>query len=219
MNVPGQSRSRSPGAAIGALVKTLLYPVARYQRRQIWRVSLAAPREPSQWREGESLVIVGPSNFQAEVTEEVVTFVGNDHAALEGVRRGDSLCLVKDGAGLLACTYAFFAANTPETGRQSTILGVSPQTPIVGLSFTIPRARGRAIYRRALNDIFAHLHRQGCRECICEIEPGNKPSQAASRGAGMTLYQELADVIVLKRLVIQRVRPVDGRPSWRAFFV
>ncbi len=219
MRLLSQRRPRHARAIAGAVLETLLYPVVRYRRRQIWSASLAGPRQPSQWRDGETIVFIGPGNFDSEVTAGLAAFAGNDEAALAGVRRGDCLCVVSDASGYLGCTYAFFTANTPETRRQSKILGAAPETPIAGLSFTIPRARGRAIYRRALNDLFIHLRARGCQECICEIDPDNGASQSASLAAGMTLCRELTDWIVLRRLVLQRVCPVNGHRFWRVFFV
>ena len=219
MTLLSHSSARSPGATAGAIVKTLFYPVVRYQRRQIWSANLTEPRSASQWREGETITFIGPDNFNEAVTAELAAFAGNDEDALAGVRRGDCLCVAGGPSGYLGYSYAFFAANTSDTRRQASILDVASPAPIAGLSFTAPGARGRAIYRRILNDLFIHLGAQGCQECICEIEPGNKASQAASRAAGMVLRRELTDWIVLRRLVIQHVRPVDDKAYWRVFFV
>ncbi|MCC6536729.1 MAG: hypothetical protein IT162_04215 [Bryobacterales bacterium] len=209
---------RSFAAWISAAVRTVLYPVARFHRRQVWSVPLCAAREASDWSAAETPVLIGPHNYAAEMTPELAQFTGPDEAALAGVRRGDRLCAVRDAdtGAWLAYTYVFFAANTPETRRQVRILGTGERTPVVGLSFTAPAARGRGLYRRLLNEIFAELHRLGHRECVCEIDPANAASQAASRAAGMAPRLHLSEVIVLGHLLLQRVRPEGGGAArWR----
>lgn len=207
---------RNIASWVSAALRTVLHPVVRFHRRQIWRVSLCEPRAASAWNGSETLVLIGPDNYATAMTPELARFTGPDDDALAGVRRGDRLAAVRDDSGWLAYTYVFFAANTPETRRQVRILGIDERTPVVGLSFTAPAARGRGLYRRLLNDTFAELHRLGHRECVCEIDPSNQASQSASRATGMQPRLYLADAIVLRHLLLQRVRPEGpGRAHWR----
>lgn len=211
--------ARTPRSAadwVSAALRTVLQPVVRFHRRQIWRISLCEPRAVSAWSGTETPVLIGPDNYTTAMTPALERFTGPDEAALVGVRRGDRLAAVRDDSGWLAYTYIFFAANTPETKRQVRILGIHERTPVVGLSFTAPAARGRGLYRRLLNETFAELHRLGHRECVCEIDPANVASQSASRAAGMELHLHLADALILRHLLLQRVRKHSaGRARWR----
>jgi RimJ/RimL family protein N-acetyltransferase len=203
------------GVLLG-LGSAVLLPFVRHHRRLIWEVDLSTPRTPSTWRASEEVAIVGATNFSAAMTPALRSFVGADAAEpeLDGVRRGDWLFAVREGNGFVGYSYIFFDAHTKQTLRQRRILGEAAGTPIIGLSYTAPAARGRGVYRRVLNDMFCFLQRAGHGRAICEVDPQNHPSSAASEAAGMRVCRKLDDWTILRHIIVQQVRASD-KTHWR----
>lgn len=201
---------------IASALATAISPVVRRRERLIWEVELG-PQHPSRWDAGERLLILGPENIDRELTPELLSFLGKDSATeLGGVRSGDLLFVVAAGTDFLACSYIFFD-TTRETRRHSRLYCEPRNTPIIGMSFTSPSARGRGLYRRILNDMFVYLAHKGCRRAICEVHPTNAPSNRASQAAGMRVCRELCDWSILKRIFIQQVTE-GGKSRWRVLW-
>ena len=196
-----------------------LRPIIRFNARTVWEIELSAHRAPSEWSDGESLLIVGPDNFAAEMTASLREFVKGENSAfeIEGVHRGDRLFVVSGPSGYACYSYIFFDTRE-DSRRQAKILGEPMGTPIIGMSYTAPQARGRGLYRKLLNEMFGVLRGMGYSRVICEIEPTNAASQKASHAAGMRSYKELWDWRVLNRLMAQRVK-VAGHSKWRLLWV
>jgi len=211
-------RAKGIRGIVAVLARTVLHPLVRHNRRLIWEVDLRKIRQPSHWEAGEEIVVFGPDNL--EICSELRAFLGFSATTddeLAGVRQGDRLFVVGAGRSYLAYSYIFFD-STWETRRQARILGELPGTPIIGLSFTAPNARGHGIYRRLLNEMFRFLQDRGYQRAVCEVDPANIASNKASQSAGMQVCRELSDWIFLRRLVLQKVREQD-RTRWHMFLV
>lgn len=213
------SRLRETGLrrTLAAAVSTAASPIVRRRERLIWEMK-PGPLEPSVWERGEKLVILGPENIDKELSDQLRAFLGPAAAPeIEGVRGGDRLFVVATETDFLSCSYIFFD-TTNETRRQARIYGEQRNTPIIGMSFTSPAARGRGLYRRILNEMFRYLANINCERAVCEVHPGNTPSNKASQAAGMRVCRELCDLAILNRLFIQRVTE-RGKSRWRVLWV
>jgi len=197
----------------------LLYPVIRYQHRWIWEISLEPWQTPGNWSRGERFFVLGPENFEQSFTPRLRSFLGGDSVRdeIEGVRNGDRLFVVVAKEEFLACSYIFFDTRE-ETRRQVHILGEVPNTPIIGLSYTLPAARGRGLYRDILIEMFRWLKERGYKRVVCEVHPRNTPSNRASATAGMNLCRELRDWTIFSSLVVQQVKGA-GRSYWRMIWI
>jgi RimJ/RimL family protein N-acetyltransferase len=196
---------------------TAVSPILRRRNRLIWEMKLG-PRPASAWERDEELMILGPDNVDQELTAGLRSLLAEASATqeIEGVRGGDRLFVVASKTNFLACSYIFFD-TTKETRRHARIYGEPRNTPIIGMSFTSPAARGRGLYRRILNDMFVFLAEMRCERAICEIHPDNTPSNRASEAAGMRVCRELRDWSVLNRIFVQRVTE-GGKSRWRVLW-
>jgi ribosomal protein S18 acetylase RimI-like enzyme len=212
-------RRRSFGEIIATVLRTLFHPLVRYNERLVWEARLQRPPEPAQWKQGEQLIIVEPANIDEVLNTGLLQFLGGPAAAgeLVGVRKGDRLFVVKDDQQYLAYSYVFFP-STAETQRQVRILDEAPGTPVIGMSYTAPSARGRGLYRRILMEMFRYMHERGVARAVCEVHPQNTPSNRASQAAGMQVCRQLTDWTILTHLVVQRSRASAGT-RWRALWV
>jgi hypothetical protein len=215
-----RARLREAGwrRTVASALSTAVSPVLRRRERLIWERKLG-PLEPSVWEPGEKLVILGPDNIDKELTEELRSFLGGPAATpeIEGVRGGDRLFVVANAKETLACSYIFFD-TTQETRRQARLYGEQPNTPIIGMSFTSPAARGRGLYRRILHEMFRYLAAMNCERAVCEVHPANTPSNKASQAAGMRVCRELCDWAIVNKLFLQRVTE-SGESRWRVLWV
>ena len=211
-------RRRGALGMLQSAARAVIHLIVRRRDRLIWAMDLSQPPAVAPWTSGEHLLILGPDNLDRELTPALRTFLGGDQAAsdLDGVRRGDRLFVVRAGNEYLSCSYIFFA-TTRVTRRQARIYGEQRDTPIIGMSFTAPAARGRGLYRRLLTHMFAFLAAQGSIRAICEVHPDNTPSNRASQAAGMVLSRELTDWALLNRLFLQRVRE-NHATRWRVIW-
>jgi RimJ/RimL family protein N-acetyltransferase len=162
-----------------------------------------ALREPSVWQPGESLIILGPDTIDVKLTEQLRSFLGAPaaEAEIEGVRGGDRLFVVAPETDVLACSYIFFD-TTREMRRQARIYGKLRNTPIVGMSFTSPAARGRGLYRRILNEMVRYFVQIKYKRVVAELQPGNIASHKASQAACMRVCRELCDWEILNKLFV-----------------
>jgi GNAT superfamily N-acetyltransferase len=201
------------------LVHSILGKIVRFQSRYVWERALGADCQPPEWPSGETVEAIGPETAGLARQAPLFDFLGGPALVqeLEGVSRGDRLFAVRNEFGYAAYSFIFFDI-TSSTMRQKRILLVEPGTPVIGLSFTAPEARGKGIYKRLLQEMFAYLAGRGAGRVVCEVEPGNGPSNAASRAVGMCLRRELSDCIIARKLVIQRVREA-GKARWRILLV
>jgi RimJ/RimL family protein N-acetyltransferase len=177
------------------------------------------PRVPSVWKAGEELIIIGPEDVDKKMTPQLHSFLRRSASAgeINGVRAGDRLFLVAAENEYLACSYIFFD-TTRETRRHARIYGEQCKTPIIGMSFTSPPARGRGLYRRILNDMFCFLERMEYDRAICEVHPRNFASNRASEHAGMRVCREIRDWALFNKVFIQRIKE-PGKSRLRILWV
>lgn len=177
--------------------------------------SALAPDRPSPvWGEGEHLLLAGPENLDILLDSKLRAFLGPESAEnLKGVRKGDLLFLVSSGDEYLHCGYVFFKS------RQTRILGEKGNPPLIGCCFTAPAARGRGLYRKALQAELGHLARIGFKRAVIETDPENLASRKGIEGAGFEQRRRTRSWIVLNKLAVQRVSEREGGGKWRIFLI
>ena len=121
--------------------------ILRHRRYVVFEANLDEPRPATEWLSGEQLRLIGPETVDSEVTTEMQDFLGGDEAVenLEGVRNGNRLFVVANGCQFYHCGYILYRT------RQTKILGEEGNPPLIASCQTAPAARGRGLYRRALN--------------------------------------------------------------------
>ena len=183
--------------------------VVRCRRYVVFDASLEIERPCTLWGEGEQLQRIGPEEVDTALTPEVRAFLGDADAqeSIEGVRQGNQLFLVTNHGEIQHCGYILF-----ET-RQTKILGEKDRPPLIACCLTAPAARGRGLYRKALNAELCYLRTRGYRRAVIETDPENAPSRKGIEAAGFRLRREISACILLNWLVLQKVRE-DTRTKW-----
>jgi len=197
-----------------ATVRFVATRVFRHESHVVYEASLDRPSPALRWNDGEQLLQVGSENVDSAITPQLKKFLGGDQAfeCLEGVRNGDRLFVVSIGSEYVHRGYIMF--NT----RQSKVIGDGAKAPLIGYCLTAPGARGRGIYRRALQAELNYLRENGYNRALIETRPANVASRKGIEAAGFTLAWNAEVWIVLNSLVIQCLRNSNGR-RWRALFV
>lgn len=180
--------------------------ILRRRRYVVFEANLDTPRPATEWLAGEQLRLIGPETVDTEVTMEMRTFLGGDEAVenLEGVRNGDRLFVVANGREFQHCGYILFRS------RQTKILGEDGNPPLIASCHTVPAARGRGLYRRALNAELCYLRELGYRRAVIETDPENIPSRKGIEGAGFRLCRETSVWIFLNWLVFENSMEPSG---------
>jgi hypothetical protein len=183
-----------------ATMQFLASRIVRHQRHVVFEAILDTAPVDVPWLEGERLKVIDRSNVDSAVGTELRAFLGGDAALdnLEGVRNGNELFVVANGAAYLHCGYILFQA------RQTGIIGESKDTPLIACCSTAPAVRGRGLYRRALIAELRHLWNRGHRRVVIETSPDNLPSRKGIEAAGFRLCREVSVWIVLNWLVYQK---------------
>ena len=125
-------------------VQFLASRVVRHQQHVVFEAVLDTAPADVMWPEEERLKVIDRSNVDAAIGTELRAFLGGDGAQdnLEGVRSGNELFVVANGAAYHHCGYILFQA------RQMPIIGESKETPLIACCFTAAAARGRGLYRQ-----------------------------------------------------------------------
>lgn len=188
--------------------------ILRQWRGLVFDANLDAPPPCTTWSEGDQLQFIGPDTLDAELTPQLRDFLGGEEAVeyLEGVRKGNWLFVVRNGSEFLHCGYVLF--NT----RQTKIIGEMENPPLIAGCRTAPSARGRGLYRTALNAEMCYLRDRGYRRAVIETDPRNIPSRKGIEAAGFQLCREARVWILLNWLVIQKAVEPSGA-NWRLFFL
>jgi len=102
------------------------------------------------------------------------------------------------------------------SSRQARILGEPSQTPLIGPCVTVPEARGRGLYRRALAELGALLQAAGHKRIIIETNPENYASQRGIEAAGYELQRIMNIWILFNVLAVATIRINDSvsRKIW-----
>jgi hypothetical protein len=188
--------------------------ILRCRRYVVYETDLSEPRAATEWLDGEELHIIGPDTIDSAIIPEMQSFLGGGDAAehLEGIRQGDRLFVVAYQREFQHCGYILF-----ET-RQTRILGEEGNPPLIASCATVPAARGRGLYRRALNAELCYLRDLGYGRAVIETDPENIGSRKGIEGAGFRLIRETSVWILLNWMVLQR--SLEGsRRKWRLFAV
>jgi hypothetical protein len=174
--------------------------ILRHQRHLVFEAVLDTMPDDVRWLEEERLNVIDRSNVDSAVGTELRAFLGGENALdnLEGVRNGNELFVVANGAAYHHCGYILFQA------RQTRIIGESKDTPLIACCFTAAAARGRGLYRRALIAELRHLWNRGHRRVVIETSPDNLPSRKGIEAAGFRLCREVSIWIVLNWLAYQK---------------
>jgi GNAT superfamily N-acetyltransferase len=179
----------------------------------VYDADLELPRAPSEWGPDETLDELGPDEIEAAVTPALMTFLGGDGPEnLDGVRNGNRLFLVSAGGVFLHCGYILFRT------RQTKLIGEPSAPPVIACCFTSPAARGRGLYRKALNAELCFLRDRGYKRAVIETDPGNTPSRKGIEAAGFRLTRTVRSWILLNWLVLQRSVELSGS-CWRVLFL
>ncbi len=204
-----RSRLRREGA--WATVRFLSSRAFRYHRYLVFEALLDSPRACTEWREDERPRWIGPETLDAEMTPDLLGFLGGEGAAdnLDGVRNGDRLFVIRSGESIVHCGYIFFKT------RQTKILGERGNPPLIACCQTAPAARGLGLYRRALNAELCYLRQQGYRRAVIETDPDNIASRKGIEAAGFRLRRDISVWIALNWLALQRAVETSGT-RWQA---
>ena len=135
-----------------------------------------------------------------------------DAAREEGVRQGDRLFVVANGDEYQHCGYILFRT------RQTKILGEEGNPPLIASCLTAPEARGRGLYRRALNAELCYLQSQGYGRAVIETDPENIPSRKGIEAAGFKLCRE-ASVWIFFNLLVWMKAVEPAHTQWKMFRV
>jgi hypothetical protein len=183
-----------------ATLRFLASRIVRHQRHVVFEAILDAPPDDVRWSEGELLNVIDRDNVDSAIGADLLHFLGGESATdyLQGVREGNELFVVAQGAEYQHCGYILFRT------KQSRIIGEPKDPPLIACCFTAPAARGRGLYRRALNAELRHLWLCGYRRVVIETSPDNLPSRKGIEAAGFRLCREVSVWIVLNCLVYQK---------------
>lgn len=184
--------------------------LVRYRSYVVYEADLETPRAYTAWGDGEVLKRIGREELDAALTESIRAFLGGEDAfeSIQGVREGNLLFLVTIHGEVQHCGYILFCT------RQTKILGEDAAPPLIANCFTASIARGRGLYRKALNDELCYLRERGYRRAIIETDPENLPSRKGIEAAGFRLVRKIGNFILLNWLVLQRSHE-SSRSRWR----
>jgi RimJ/RimL family protein N-acetyltransferase len=161
------------------------------------------------WQETESFVIytaAGPPLPKA--TSDLISRYERD---LPGSIHGDGWLYVVFVNG--ECQHF---GQVGFSSRQTRILGEPSQTPLIGPCVTVPEARGRGLYRRALAELGVLLQAAGHKRIIIETSPENYASQRGIEAAGYELQRIMNIWIFFNVLAVATIRINDSvsRKIW-----
>jgi RimJ/RimL family protein N-acetyltransferase len=184
----------------GSTLSFLASRVFRRRRYVVFDACLEGPRPCTQWVEGEQLCRIGPNEVDTAMTPAIRAFLGDDaRENIEGVRQGDQLFVVTTNDEVQHCGYILFRT------RQTKILGEGDNPPLIANCQTAPAARGRGLYRKALNAELCYLKELGYRRAVIETGPENIPSRKGIEAAGFRFLREVTAYILLNCLLLQKV--------------
>jgi ribosomal protein S18 acetylase RimI-like enzyme len=174
--------------------------MVRHERHVVFDANLDVAFDDVPWSDGERLNVIDRGNVDSAIGADLLKFLGGDAAAenLKGVREGNELFVIAQGAEYQHCGYILFRT------KESRIIGEPKDAPLIACCFTAPSARGRGLYRRALIAELRHLKERGYRRAVIETSPENLPSIKGIEAAGFRLCREVSVWIFLNCLVYQK---------------
>lgn len=199
---------------VWATVRFLFSRVFRSQKHLVFEAWLTEPLMAAAPDADHRLLELGPENLDAHLDSRLEEFLGGQEAfeSLEGVRKGDRLFVIANGDEYLHRGYILFKT------RQKRIIGETRDAPLIASCRTAAQARGRGLYRRALQEELRYLKSLGHERAIIETDPENIASRAGIVAAGFRSGWEARVWIVLNKVVVQRILR-QSHSRWRVFFV
>jgi RimJ/RimL family protein N-acetyltransferase len=103
------------------------------------------------------------------------------------------------------------------SSRQIRILGERSRIPLIGACNTVPEARGRGLYRRALAELGTRLQAAGYERVLIETKPENYASQRGIDAAGYQLQRIMSIWIFFSVIAFAtiRINSSVSRKLWR----
>jgi hypothetical protein len=198
-------------------VRTLKFLAKRVIRRRqfvLYDSLIEDVRAPSTWADSQKLLVISKDNLSSELSPTLLEALGGDSATeyLDGIRSGDLLFVVMEGRQYVHFGFVLFDSKTTQ------ILGEGRRVPIIANCFTSPEARGRSLYRNALNEEVRYLRTRNYRRVLIETHPQNYSSRRGIEAAGFRFLRELDVVVFLNSLVLQRAKQGSGH-TWRLVFL
>ena len=199
------------------LVRTLKFLAKRVIRRQqfvLYDSVMEGERAPSTWADSQKFLVISKDNISSELSPALLEALGGDSATeyVDGVRSGDLLFVVIEGQQYVHFGFVLFDSKTTQ------IVGEGRRVPIIANCFTSPEARGRSLYRKALNEEVRYLRARNYRRVLIETHPQNYFSRRGIEAAGFRFLRELDVVVFLNSVVVQRAKHGSGR-RWRLVFL
>lgn len=195
-----------PGGIVRFLFHRLLY--------RVWRTVVFEMRgqliPQIEWQQTELLRIYKDAK---ELPKSLADLIRNYEFDLpEVLDRGGWVFVVLNEGECAHFGGVSFAA------RHLRILGEPTNTPIIGQCFTMPSARGKGLYKRALSAIAARLLAEGYKRILIETSPDNHLSRRGIEAAGFKLLREMKIHIMLNSLAVATIRG-DGNRRVRAWLI
>jgi hypothetical protein len=175
----------------------------RYQDELLYAAEPAACGVPFV-ADAVTLVTVDAANIDRALPAPVhrQLFTGEGRSYHGGIGRGDLAFVLLDGSGaLLHHSFVQFAVRTKR------LLGEAEEVPLIAHCITVPAARGRQLYPRALRHVMHALASTGHRRVAINCDFDNHPSIHGIERAGFLRVARLRSLIVANRWCIQLRSP------------
>lgn len=153
---------------------------------------------------GEQLCVLRQGNLadNAAVCAALVALNPSNAEYIADIRRGWIIgFVIVRGGTVVHASYLFLKNKT------ACILGLRPDTALMGNAFTVPAYRGQGCQPRSVAARAALAREAGFERVAAETSPDNVASQRGLQKAGMRLTGRLDLVVLLNVLVIRWRRP------------
>ena len=194
--------------------KFAIFVLGRFLRLQVDEVfgrDLRSPVEAAPAFEALRLSIVDARNPPDGLPDSLQKqLFSKEEAPLRAaLYRDDALLFLSDASGRVAhASWIFFNSSYKR------LLGLSDDVPLIGNCETIEAWRGRRLYPATLLSACAYLADvRRCSRVAISCSPANKPSVRGIERAGFVLEKRIYSLIVLNKLLLQKVRGGGWRLS------
>jgi hypothetical protein len=189
-----------------ATIRFLSGRIVRHRQHLVFEAILDAHWPRPEWNGGAHLLLLGPENIDESITSGLRKFLGGEeaHENIESVRKGDRLFVIAEGQRFLHCGYILF------NSRGAKLIGESENPPLIACCLTAAEARGRGLYRKALNAELHYLQQHGYKRAVIETDPANIASRRGIESAGFRLCRTVSTWTVLNFLAVRHTTgPTD----------
>ena len=200
------------------LAHFLVTRLARTQSDVVFERMLAdeAGSETPAFGEGRRMVVIDRQNLDDPAQKPLLAqlFVGENAAYRPGLERGDIALVVVDDQGFVL-HRSFIQFET----RYKTVLDEAIDVPLIANCLTVPSARGERLYPKTLGFAASLLARLGYDRVIITCDATNTPSINGIVRAGFEKRRAISSLVILFRLVLQRISRNKGRTSRRVVWI